>query len=285
MDIVDQFISYASENALTSEQLDRLEQVLHVNRGLSRVVVKERVVSQGYMYAYRIPFIKVFVNPDIGGSSESWYLVKVGRTSAGKCHQRLCGESAIFCGIRQHLTGKPKVSIPSRDGTKYTDQLFEESVHANWATHEDLMFVVACDIGREEEYRCWPTGVGVDVGTGELATIPERLDGDCRFDNLRIKPKALRAWVLGMSLAQGEYGGAPSESLGESEWVIIPKRVFEYARHRPIRTESDLQAFIEISRQVISAQHVVTVELTLEARSDHHTFRFDSSKHAWPRPQ
>ncbi len=289
MDIVDQFINYLNENTLTREQSERIFQALqenhsHFARDLQLCTKEEEVksITQGHLYAYRIPFINVVVNRNNGGSTEPWCLVKVGRADPDNCYQRLGGESAIFCGERQHLDPKPRVYIPHREGVRLTDAAFEEVVYDNWVIHEDLLFVVACNIGREREYRCWPSGMGVDVGTGRLSHLPEKLHVDCRYSNLRIKTTALRTWILGMSLTEDSYRKAPTESLGESEWVVLPTRVFDRAREQHIRSEKALQELIAFSNSIISEQAIFEVELTLLQREVHPTLSFSSSNNRWP---
>lgn len=241
--------------------------------------------KQGYMYAYRLPIIKVRVTyQKKGGVDEKWTLVKVGRAEPDNIRDRLCSERVNLRGAHQLMTPVPELATP--ETAPMSDEDFHQFVHDNWAHYSDMAFLFTGNTGREKEYRSWPTGLGVEVGTGCLSPIPEKLSKDWYYDNNKIMATGLRAWILGMPMniiGGAKYGDVTRDSMGESEWVIVPNAVFQHVRDAQIRTEAEYQRILADVHRVLNVLRIDHVDLTIEGRPDQQTLSFcGSTMIGWP---
>lgn len=269
-----------SKDKLTMEERTRLSYILVPPEG------------QGHMYAYRIPHVGVSVNFQGGVSKSDWSLVKVGRSDPTKVEKRLHGEAALFMGARQKLTVPPVLGIPRADTGKgkkkllQTEAAFVAGVYEKWTTYNDMLFLFPADVGKEAEYRHYPTGVGVEIGTGRLIKQPTDMHLEWFFTNIRLKACALQAWVMGMSM--NTNGATPTsmgkDSLGASEWVVIPHDLITDLRSNIIRSEVDFLTLVEKAYAHYDALPAIeSVKITLGARPNHTSLDIHKSeKVEWP---
>jgi hypothetical protein len=269
---------------LTPEQREYLWNIINFQVGIPQDV--HVPIKQGHFYAYQLPFVSVHVQHTDPLIQTQWSLVKVGRADPGNIQQRLCGERVMLQGNRQLFVPKPTIHTP--ETRPLEDLEFRQEVDRDWGIYTDLLFLFEGDIGREKEYRKWPTGVGIEVGTGCLNPIPPTLALHWYHRNSKIKATALRAWILGMCMNIRENGGVAvgdvtPESLGESEWVIIPTHLVQWGRTFRINSEYAFRMFLTEVHRTISPLLIQSVTLTIPGRIDHQSFTFQGSQVAdWP---
>ncbi len=277
--VVDKYLlvlNQLKEETFTNEQLDEMISVLKMKQLPDVSVVAASSSSQsdgqGWLYAYQLTWVDVQITDSHGRIDDSWILVKVGRSDPKNIQGRLQDEARLLSGDRQRLPVKFRPAIPVIPPT--TSQNYYADAHRNWQRHTDLLFLFNCDTGKEAEYRHYPTGVGVEIGTGRFAEQPTDMNLEWCTAGLKVKAKALRAWILGMSMNVTTAGGVTpkdvtTESLGESEWVVMPRTVADYVKLAQITTEDEYKALMKRVYVSLSGFDVKSVTLTLVDRLDH----------------
>ena len=270
---------YVSNFTLTDDQYNELIDVLK-KRQISVSSISSSSSSgdndQGWLYAYQMTWINVEVTNDRGQCETDWVLVKVGRSDPEKIQKRLQGELSLLVGNNQKLPVKFAPTLPVLSPT--TSRKYYDEAQKNWCRYDDLLFLFNCDTSKEAKYRHYPTGLGVEVGTGRFAVQPPTMNLEwCTTKTLKIKAKALRAWILGLSMNPSTncepkgvaYADVTAHSLGESEWVIVPKNIVNYVKLAQLTSEDEYIELMQRVYQDLSLRNVQSVTLTLVDRPDH----------------
>lgn len=267
----DELIQTVATTQLTEEQCRELIRVLD-----ARLPKQEEPVDvplppspSGWLYAYLLPWVEVVVTDTQGGKRMDWALVKVGRSDPNNVQERIQREVRLLSGKQQRLKIKYAPSVPLLK--PMTSKEYCDDAYAKWSAYIDLLFLFNCDVGREAEFRHYPTGVGIEVGTGRFSEQPGTMKLEWVQKNLKIKAKALRAWILGMPMTPegASISDVTSESLGESEWVVMPQEVVDLVKTARVRSEAQYVDLMVNVRERLSKYSVQSVTLTLLGRSDH----------------
>lgn len=260
----------------------------------------DKRADSGFIYAFRIPFIQVTIDqkekapgaPEeekeaVVDSNESvgkkWSLVKIGRVDPGHLEARLKSHGDLLTKKTQHVQGVrigiPKkglaVPIPKRRrGQKVRNHTFQRHLLANWH-HEDMasdmLFVLPADIGRERELR---ERMGISFSKHPLKTVPEDMDAQC-YTKSRLKAQTgFRNWILGRDLRPENQNKTIPQSLGETEWVVMPESLCYRLKEARLRTSKELDDFFCI--QEFEGVESGDISITFPGRAHHQTLTFSS---------
>ena len=273
------------ETNFTPRQLDELEKIIRRKK-------HGKSVDQAYIYAYRIPFIEVKVNQYLPFDEDiqfeitddrKWVVIKVGISGVDNCAQRVGREGQLLSRSHRKLKIPGAKSIPSSAISKYSNMDFEDFVHEHWDVFDDMMFLLPADMSQEHQHRLWPDGIGLDVGTGILSPVPDNLPVGCYSGHCKLQARlGYRPWVLGKKLGEPN---SLTNSLGESEWIVIPETLFQAYRKKELKSEAELIATYQGDNYTKEIQSFVieTISLTIQNRPDFKTLTFSAANGAWPR--